>query len=157
MVWGSISHKGTVHLARIRGNLNAEKYVDILCGEFYDQALVLFPHGDWRFTQYNARPHTARATMRWIYENMPAPLDHIPNSPDLNPIEMLWAILINWVDRQHPKTTEQLWVAIQRAWQRVTPELCNKIIDDLYPTMEGIISSGGVHITSAEKRRYREK
>ena len=149
MVFGGISRKGTTSIVRIQGNLNGELYREILEGPFFKSALKLFPNGDWRLTQDNARPHVARATMNWIYNNMPPPLDHVPNSPDLNKIEELWSILINWVEQQHPRTKEELWAAIKWAWQRVTPHLCNKIIDIMYSTLDVIIEANGQYTTPA--------
>ena len=47
-----------------------------------------------------------------------------PYSPDLNPIEKVWAKVKAWLRRAKARTTEALWQAITAALQAVTAEDC---------------------------------
>jgi hypothetical protein len=72
------------------------------------------PHA-WYFMQDGASAHTAKSTMDYlqsIYLVLPG---WPPNSPDLDPIEMIWALLKVRVKAHHPQTKEELQELIVRA------------------------------------------
>ena len=52
-----------------------------------------------------------------------------PNSPDLSATELIWAIIKGMISMFVPKTLEELKEIIQRTWDSITPEICNKIIN----------------------------
>ena len=59
-----------------------------------------------------------------------------PYSPDLNPIEKIWAKVKAWLRKVAARTTEALWAAIGEALAAVTPEDCR-----------GCIAACGYHAT----------
>lgn len=59
-----------------------------------------------------------------------------PYSPDLNPIEKIWAKVKAWLRKAAARTTEALWAAIGAALAAVTPEDC-----------QGCIAACGYHAT----------
>ena len=70
--------------------------------------------------------------MRFIEDNninyWPTPAE----SPDLNPIEMIWHELKSYLRRfVKPTNKEQLVNGIQEFWQTVTPEKCQRYIGHL--------------------------
>lgn len=52
------------------------------------------------------------------------PLYLPPYSPELNPIEMCWALLKAWVRTRSPRVVGRLVAAVEEAWGRVTADLC---------------------------------
>ena len=84
MFWGAFHAQGVLRLYRIRGNLTAAGYVEILQNRL--QPFLLANRG-FVFQQDNARPHSARMTQEWLQENGIDTMQWPPNSPDLNPIE----------------------------------------------------------------------
>ena len=55
-----------------------------------------------------------------------------PSSPDLNPIEMLWSEMKNFVRDKFCKTPEAVAAAIHEFQKSLTPEKCQKNINKIY-------------------------
>lgn len=79
--------------------------------------------------QDGARPHVASATLGFLRDNgVNVLVGWPPYSPDLNPIENMWALLNRRVSEAHPRTMEDLQLAVRVAWnaipQRDVDALC---------------------------------
>jgi transposase len=91
-VWGAISHKGFLAWSFFNGALDGPAYLKILKAKLIKNATkVLGSAGDWRLQQDNAPWHTAHPVQAWMETRDIDLLIWPPNSPDLNPIENLWA------------------------------------------------------------------
>ena len=73
-------------------------------------------------------------------------LDWPRNSPDLNPIENLWAILKQKVRQQMPKAKIELIAAIKNAWyKQISPELCQKFAQSMPKRIEQVVVNKDGH------------
>ena len=65
-------------------------------------------------------------------------------SPDLNPIEMLWHELKHYL-RSHvkPSNKEELVHGMQEFWQTVTPEKCTRYIGHLQKVVPAVVRRQG--------------
>jgi transposase len=67
-----------------------------------------------------------------------------PESPDMNPIENVWAGLKHYVRKvKKPRNKEQLVEGINEYWATITPELCNRYINHLYKVIPEVIRLNG--------------
>ena len=70
-------------------------------------------------------------------------IDWPANSPDLNIIEHVWAILKPKVERAEPKTVHQLEQAITTEWFNIQPSVIHNLYDTIGERIEKCIQSAG--------------
>lgn len=74
-----------------------------------------------------APAHTAKTTKKFLRSrNIQYLQDWPPNSPDLNPIENVWAWLKLHVYRQQPRDSAELWRLSKKQWKKLEPDNCAK-------------------------------
>lgn len=67
------------------------------------------------------------------------------NSPDLNPIENIWAILKFRVVEHFPTTREAVIQAIQLEWANLTVADCAKACQSMRRRCQAVINADGGH------------
>ncbi len=88
-----MSSAGVGPLCFLKTNVPAPVYQDILEHFMLPSADQLFKDADLIFQQDLAPAHTAKSTKSWLNYHDVSVLDWPANSPDLNPIEILWCIV----------------------------------------------------------------
>jgi hypothetical protein len=111
MVWGGISHGLKSPLIVIAGNLTGVRYRDEILRPV---AVPSVQQHHLIFKQDNVRPHVARFCQDFLANHNINPLDWLPYSPDLSPIEHLWDEMDRRVRgrRNAPDTLDQLRAAL---------------------------------------------
>ena len=124
-IWAAWSSMGTCPLCIFSHNLTGHLYTKILEWYLLRQAQV-FHDQNWKLLQDNDPKHTSKIVKSWMAENMPGKLLDWPSqSPDLNPIENLFAWIkfrLNRIPHQRPKTIRSLKVKLDKIWNDITPE-----------------------------------
>lgn len=140
MVWGAFVNDTIFDLHIMEGNYDSNKYCDML-----EQCLEPFMQPDWTFMQDGASIHRAKNTKDWLQERNIPILEWPANSPDLNPIENLWGILVRAVyssGRQF-STKEELKDEILKQWDLITEDTLLSLVKSMPNRIVDVIQCYG--------------
>ena len=157
MLWAAFSGSGRrTGLIPLFGNPDTprgeiDRYIIL---ELYQRILPTLMNGidGAIFQQDNASVHTAYVICNWLaeqdFENMKWP----PYSPDLNPIENLWALLKAKIYELHPElrgmpdnenTLEFLIETAQEAWSLIDTNILENLAVSMPHCVQQIINNDG--------------
>lgn len=142
MCWGAISTRFMTKLAIVQGTMTAQRYVDILqaylitgCRGFNARKAV--------FQQDNASSHTAKLTKSFFASKHLNVIPWPANSPDLNPIENIWAILKQNVEKRVVHNKEELVKVVEEEWTKINLDLIYNTIDSMPKRIAQVLERGG--------------
>ena len=124
------------------GIMDAEFYIlEILTNRLLPFIKSAYPHGH-RFQQDNDPRHASRLNRTFMEENEINWWKTPPESPDLNPIELLWHELKPFLRTTvRPKTKEELVDGISRFWyKRVNAVKCCTYIRHLHTALPLVVA-----------------
>ena len=145
-VWGGISRKGRTKILIFNNIMDAEFYTnEILRNTLLPSINELYPQPEThRFWQDNDPKHTSKRAKAFMEESNINWFKTPPESPDLNPIENVWATLKYYVAKDMPHTQQDLVKSIAKFWKaHLTVEQCNKYIDHVYRVIPEVIKAKG--------------
>lgn len=147
MIWGCMTSNGVGHMCKITGTMDQYLYRSILEDEFMQTI-------GWHdldvnkviFQQDNDPKHTALSVQQWLNQQAFQVLQWPPQSPDLNPIEHLWAILKRRLNQyeEPPKGLLELWERVQVEWDRIDEQTCRRLIESMPRRIEAVIKAKGM-------------
>jgi transposase len=149
MIWGAIGWNFKSRLVFIEGRVDSKIYCNsiIIASYIKYEADIAFGKGNWILQQDNAPCHVSKQT-REILEGYGVPI--LPNwpahSPDINVIEIVWAIMKRRIEKHNPKTRPELQFIIQETWDALSFETINKLIDSVRPRLEKLVQTDGGQI-----------
>jgi transposase len=149
MVFAGISRDYKSTLIMIEsGTVDAESYVD----EFVDQSGIIpdmnqrYGPRQWTYMQDGASVHTASATMEYLRAMVSVLRDWPAHSPDLNPIENLWAIMKRRVEQLQPVTKEDLMRVLVDVWESLEMDVVNALVASVADRMNLVVEKAGDRI-----------
>lgn len=139
-------------LTRTSGNMNAQEYLTILQRDTLPSMRAIFDINQGQqpifAMQDNSPVHTAllvrqylrtQEDIRWI--PMPA------LSPDLNPIEHLWARMFHECPQNIPRNQDALWGFCLGRWEILdqNPQLFQELSHSMRRRLEAVLEARGAH------------
>ena len=146
MLWGCITFFGVGDAGWLHERITADVYLDAV------RDYIRKSRDYWRmdpktfiFQQDNARVHTAHTVMEFFKKNNITVLPWPANSPDLNPIEYVWAFMKQRLDH-HPKELNdlnELWEHVQDIWTHIPDDFLHKLYESMPKRLEEVIKNKG--------------
>ena len=141
-IWGAISPRGASQLVIFSGIMTAIRYCLILEAALLPFLEDVFP--GHRFQQDNDPKHCANYTREFLSEKNVNWWSTPPESPDLNPIENVWASLKHYLRHDYkPKDLDSLISGILKLWESLTPSTCQRYINHLHKVMPVVVAVNG--------------
>lgn len=127
--------------------MNAFKYKQTLSQNLMPLLNDRFPDGSGLFQHDNAPCHKALSVRSWLENESVNVMEWPPYSPDLSPIENLWAILKNKVHKSVFRTSQELMTKLTEIWNHneSLKSSCQVLINSMPQRINAcIVAKGGV-------------
>ena len=148
-VWAGVSALGRTSLHFYDGNLNGERYRELLV-EALPEMQQIFGDADWTFQHDGATSHSDKKTNEWLASNVPHYIPSGPKgewpakSPDLNWIENMWSIVAWRVSEgKVPGTLSTLKQKLKRVWSQIPDETLQQCASGMPERLREVIKKKG--------------
>ncbi|CAK9820113.1 Transposable element Tcb1 transposase [Anthophora quadrimaculata] len=145
MVWGCMSAAGVGDYHIIDGTMDRWMYLNILKEHLLQSAEKFGIKDNFMFQQDNDPKHKATIVREWILYNTPHYLVTPPQSPDINPIEHLWAEIKKNIRKSPPRNRDELKQRFIEEWEKIPSDFTEKLVKSMSKRLKAIISSKGYH------------
>ncbi|KAK3540815.1 hypothetical protein QTP86_001963 [Hemibagrus guttatus] len=130
-------------LAVINGTMNSAVYQKILKENVRPSVCDLKLKRTWVLQQDNDPKHTSKSTSEWLKKNKMKALEWPSQSPDLNPIEMLWHDLKKVVHARKPSNVAELQQFCKDERTKIPPQRCNRLIASYGKRLTAVAAAKG--------------
>jgi transposase len=147
-VWGCFCGKGLGYCYIFNENMDAKLLQGILGTHLIESAELHFDveHAEpWWLLQDNDPKHKSNLVRTWLFNNGIQCLDFPPYSPDLNPIEHLWADLARRVEEYQCETMEELQDIVADEWEKTDKDYVRTLARSMPERCQAVIDANGDH------------
>jgi hypothetical protein len=144
MVWIGFCATGKLKIAFTSFKMNSKDYIQVLVGSLLP-FLRKYRRKKFTFQQDNAAIHTSKETKQWIKDQKLDLLDWPARSPDLNPVENIWGILVRriYAEGKQYASVEELKAAILEAWENIEKSVLQNLVNSMPNRIFQVINRGG--------------
>ena len=129
--------------------VDSKGYIELLnASQVFRTLDAKFGKGKYFFMQDGAPCHTAEATVSWISGQAKILPGWPANSPDLNPIEMIWGIVKKKLNELSDVTVAKIRDTVERTWNSIAEETINQLVASMQSRLEMVIAVNGNTISS---------
>lgn len=146
-LWSCITYHGVGFITKIDGNMDQVLYQQILTEDLIstmkeykmDAKKTIFQHD-------NDPKHTAKSIKEWLSKQGFDVMKWPAQSPDLNPIENIWALLKSRLYSHYerpPNGMLEHWERAADIWYNISKEECQKYIETMHKRCKAVIKAKG--------------
>lgn len=149
MIWGGIGFNFKTDLIFFTKGVNSTTYInEAIVGSHlkYKADMAFGPH-NWLLQEDNARPHTATYTQNCLKRlNINTLQIWPPYSPDLSPVEIIWAIMKRRIEKYKQSNLQQLMQVINYVWNQLDYFTIDCLIDSFPKRLQKCIENNGEEV-----------
>lgn len=137
---------GRSRLSIFQGTMDAGVFADIMEQDIMPDAIRHFGDQEFELAMDNDPKHrsaTARARVAEVGGDQVSVMPWPSLSPDLNPIENVWAMLQAAVDRRPTSTLQQLRARLRVEWRNLSQEAIDHCIDSMPQRLQSVRAAKG--------------
>jgi transposase len=155
MLWSCFTNDVKGPLVPIFGRANADAYISLLESHLIPYMESLPEHGiiDSKFQQDNAPIHKAHRTMDFLEAQPFETIVWPASSPDMNPIEHIWAAIKAELHRQFPDTKhlpggpnavkQVISERLAIVWETIGPDVLTHLVESMPRRIAALIEAEG--------------
>jgi hypothetical protein len=119
------------------------EYNDILKKNVKQSTMKMGMSYVYMFQQENNNKHNAELNRQWLIWNIHKQLKTPAQSPDLKPIEHLWAILKRGVHKVIIRSNNHLKRVVIQEWEAISSEICRNLVNSMHRRCVSVIKAKG--------------
>jgi transposase len=158
MFWGCFGGMGMMGLTDLSGDPESKEggvTGQIILEYAFKKILpqILDGHFELIFMQDGAGIHHRKELVAWLKEKGYKILEWPPYSPDLNPIEHVWAELKRLVYKLHPELytmegpedaiLKRIKATVYEAWEQISDKFLYNLVDSMHARVEAVKKARG--------------
>ncbi len=140
MVWGCKAASGPGRLAIIDGTMDT-LYQIILKENIRLSVCYLKLKHTWVMQQDNDPKHNSKSSSDWLKKNKIKVLELPSQSPELNPIEMLWHDLKQIIHARKPTNVAEIKQLCEEERAKIPPQRCERLIGSYRKCLIAVVAA----------------
>lgn len=148
MLWGCMSAFGVGEIHLIEGKMDQHIYKNILRQKLMKTIRSMpLPASEITFQHDRDPKHMAKSVQAWLQTQPFSILDWPAQSPDLNPIENLWAYLKTALHKEYdspPSSMAVLWDRVQEQWAKIPTNYCSTLAESETRRIQAVKKTKGL-------------
>lgn len=147
MVWAAFSSFGKIGLAFTSSKMDSNEYQGVL-QQYLLPFIKKFRRHPLIFQQDNAPIHKSASTTNWLRSKKINLMEWPACSPDCNPIENVWSILVRriYANGKQYNNTNELKTAISTNWDSLEQEVLDNLVKSMPNRIFQLIQNKGATI-----------
>jgi mannose-6-phosphate isomerase-like protein (cupin superfamily) len=141
--WGCFSSQGIGTSRLYDHTMDSRFLTDTYTQYMKTHARRTWPTGQWFLLHDNAPTHTSNESKAWLHNNGIDLIEFPPHSPDLNPIENLWAYLKRRIDNRCPSNKAELMEILNEEWAAIDREFLASLAHSMIDRCKAVVACRG--------------